>query len=349
MKLHFIGLPHTETIREYEWCAYTTKLRHMGEICKKLEIETILYNGAQDEGEFGEIVEIITERDRNKWFGHIDWNREVFGAFNPEDDWWVQSNLQAIVEIEKRIEPNDFICIIAGRCQELITQSFPKHVVLEWAVGYEGVLNNTHRCFESEAWRHFIYGKTGIDNGRFFDCVIPNSFDPKDYIYNAKKENYLLYLGRMTPRKGMSIIEELASRFTVVTAGQGDYRVPGAEHMGVVRGKEKAELLSNAKGLLCPTQYIEPFGGVAIEAMMSGTPVISTDFGAFTETVYEDASGIRCRTLKDFLFAVNQLEDFDHQRVRQWGLHFSLDAVAPKWNRWFNQVSSLYQDGWYQL
>lgn len=348
MKLHFIGLPHTETIRDYEWCAYTTKLRHMGQICKGLGLETVLYSGAQDDGEFSEVVEVVTEEDRKKWFGHINWDSEVFGGWGPNDEWWQTMNTKTIIEITKRLEPEDLICIIAGRCQEAIVNAFPKNVSLEWAVGYEGVLHNTHRCFESEAWRHHVYGRTSVNDGRFFDCVIPNSFDPDDYIYSDQKEEYLLYLGRMTPRKGMTVLEEIASRYPLITAGQGDLRVPGAEHVGVVRGKKKAELLAGAKALLCPTLYIEPFGGVAVEAMMSGTPVISTDFGAFTETVEEGVSGIRCRTLGDFLSAIDKLDCFDHQEVRRWGLHYSLDAVAPKWNRWFNQVGTLYRNGWYE-
>ena len=350
MKLHFVGLPHTETTRDYEWCAYTSKLLHMGQICQSLGINTVLYNGKRDEGRFGEVVEVVTNEDRDKWFGHIDWNTTVFGGWNPEDEWWQTMNQRTIEEIKSRLGPTDLICIIAGRCQESIAKAFPNNVVLEWAVGYEGILDSTHRCFESESWRHHVYGRNYISDGLFFDTVIPNSFDSKDFIYKEDKEDYILYLGRMTPRKGLSIVEEIAKNHRVFTAGQGDIRVPGAHHLGVVKGKEKAELLANAKALICPTTYIEPFGGVAVEAQLSGTPVITTDFGAFTETVLDQVTGFRCRNLQEFLDAANNVGKLMPWMVKDWARsRYTLEAVAPEWKRWYDQIGTLYKGGWYEL
>lgn len=349
MKLHFVGLPHTETVHEYEWCAYTMKLLHMGQICKEINYETVLYGSANDEGNFGEVVEVVSDEDREKWFGHINWNIEVFGGWDPSSEWWVTMNNRIINEMKKRVQPGDVICIIAGRCQEQIVKAFPNNICLEWAVGYEGILANTHHCFESETWRHFIYGRNNINDGAFYDAVIPNSFDQNDFIYKAKKEDYFLFLGRMTPRKGLIIVEEIAKTHRVITAGQGDIRVPNAEHVGVVRGKQKAQLLAGAKALICPTTYIEPFGGVAAEAQLSGTPIITTDFGAFTETVRQDLTGFRCRTRKEFLDAADRVGDLSPKVIVNWARSkYSLEAVAPKWRRWYDQIGTLYGNGWYE-
>lgn len=350
MRLHFIGLPHTETIHEYEWCAYTMKLLHMGQICQKINYDTVLYGSSTDEGGFGEVVEVVTEADRQKWFGHINWNTDVFDGWNPGDDWWVTMNNRAIEEIKARIQPEDAICIIAGRCQQQITDAFPNHIILEWAVGYEGILFNTLRCFESEIWRHHIYGRYGINDGAFYDAVIPNSFEQKDFKFYPQRNDYILYLGRLTPRKGLAVVEEVAKHHRVITAGQGAIRVSGTEHVGVVRREEKAELIAKAKALICPTTYIEPFGGVAVEAQLSGTPVISTDFGAFTETVNHGVSGFRCRTLKEFLTAAQEVEKLDYKAIQKIAQEkYSLEAVAPQWKRWYNQIETLHGSGWYEL
>lgn len=335
MKLHFVGLPHTTVSREYEFCAYTQKLLHMLQICEMIGYDTFLYESDPS--------------DRERWFGdtYLTENPPVFKDWDPSAACWREMNARTIMELHSNIEPSDAICIIAGRCQEEIKRAFPDHLCLEWAVGYEGVLDDTHKCFESNIWRHFVYGRNNINDGRFFDCVIPNSFDVADFAFYEEKSDYLLYLGRLTPRKGLAIVEEIAKKHRVVTAGQGDERVPGAEHLGVVKGTDKAMLLAQARGLICPTQYIEPFGGVAVEAMLSGTPVISTDFGAFTETV-DTMNGFKCRTLKDFLYAADNLDGFDSKAIAARArFHYSLEGVAPKWERWFDQVDTLHQNGWY--
>src|ERR1700746_413274 len=144
MKLHFVGLPHTETTSEYVWCAYTSKLRHIGQVCKMIGIQTVLYGSSRDEGEFDEVVEVVTDTQRDEWFGHIDWNRSTFDGWDSNAVWWKTINATTIKEIQQRIEPQDAICIIAGQCQEEIVNAFP-NLGLEWAIGYEGVLPNTHK------------------------------------------------------------------------------------------------------------------------------------------------------------------------------------------------------------
>jgi glycosyltransferase involved in cell wall biosynthesis len=308
----------------------------MLQICEIIGYDTALYTSTKEERDF--------------WFNgrYEGENPPVFDGWDPSSVWWQDMNAQAIEDIKENLEPEDIICIIAGRCQEEIVRAFPNNVCLEWAVGYEGILEGTHKCFESEIWRAMVYGKNNINDGRFFDCVIPNSFDPKDF-YLSEKDDYLLFLGRLTPRKGLSVVEELAKRYRVITAGQGDERVPGAEHVGVVKGVAKAHLLARARALVCPTGYIEPFGGVAVEAQMSGTPVLSTDFGAFVETVEHESTGYRCRTLKEFVQAVEELPLLSSsERIRNRAIgKYSLSAVAPQWKRWFEQVQMLYGQGWY--
>lgn len=345
MRLHLPCLPHTETTDSYVWCAYTAKIKKFATMMTRRGYEVILYGGTSNEAECFEHVEVVTEEERDLWFGHYDWNQDVFDGFQIEAPWWKVMNARVIQEIRHRQQPDDLLGIIAGWCQKEIADAFPEMLPIEWGIGYSGVFAE-HRVFESYAWAHHL---AHPDDIRFFDTVIPNFFDPKDFTPKFSSGSYLLYLGRMTPRKGLAIVEEIAKRsdIPVLTAGQGGERVKGAIHLGVVRGEEKKALLAGARALLAPTTYLEPFGGVAVEAMLSGTPAITTDWGGFTETVHQNVSGLRCRTLHDFLQAVEWAERVDRHRVHRYAQRFTLENVAPMYDRYFQRVQTRHQDGWY--
>lgn len=310
--------------------------------------EVILYAGEENEAACSEHV-VVTNTDwQTKHFGHIDWNVEVFGGWDPEAAWWVKMNDATIAAIRERCEPGDVLGLIAGRCQQQLKDAFPELLPVEWGIGYEGVLDGTFKVFESYAWMHYVHGTRRDDDGHFYDVVIPNSFDPADFTFSAEKDDYLLFLGRLTPRKGLAVVEEIAKKYRVLTAGQGDIRVPGTEHLGVVRGQEKAELIARARALLVPTLYIEPFGGVAVEAMLSGTPAITTDWGAFPETVKQGLTGYRCHSLSEFLSAADLVDDLNPYNIRDHALaNYSTDVVAPRYDAYLEHLGTLTGAGWY--
>jgi glycosyltransferase involved in cell wall biosynthesis len=123
------------------------------------------------------------------------------------------------------------------------------------------------------------------------------------------------------------------------------------EHVGVVGIEKRGELMSKAKAVFVPTTYLEPFGGVHAEALLCGTPVITTNFGVFTETVVNGENGYRCDTFRDFLAATKAVEKFSvakRKKIRAAAQNrFSTDIVALKYQNYFDRLYDLWGDGWY--
>jgi glycosyltransferase involved in cell wall biosynthesis len=143
-------------------------------------------------------------------------------------------------------------------------------------------------------------------------------------------------------------------------AGQGVTKVEGeyiyfnggkikGEYVGVVDVKQRAELMSKAKCVFVQTQYIGPFEGVHVEAMLSGTPVITTDWGCFTETFEEGKHGFRTRTFKETIDAVNKCSELNSQEIRDFAVSkYDLNNVKHKYDIYFNRLYDLWDKGWYQ-
>lgn len=347
MRVHIPGLPHNDPVRATEYCAFAQRIRRLADALAGLGHEVYVYAGPGNDTAANH-VQTISAADRLRWFGEETFTLNVFDQWDPAHPCWAESNAAAISSIRERLGPTDIIGITAGRCQQAIARAFPGHVKAELFAGYEGIMPElTHICFESEAWRHYQYGRCGINDGRFFDAVLPNFFDPADYDFRADKDDYLLFLGRLTPRKGLAVVAELAEHHWVITAGQGDERVPGAEHVGVVVGDDKRKLLAGARAVIVATSYIEPFGGVAVEAMLSGTPVITTPWGAFSETVVPGV-GFRCSTLLDFQKAAAFADQLLPLQIHNYAKNrYSTAVVAPQYDAWLFKLQSLYGEGWY--
>ena len=122
------------------------------------------------------------------------------------------------------------------------------------------------------------------------------------------------------------------------------------EHVGYVEPKERSVLLAKAKCLMCPTLYVEPFGGVNVEAQITGIPVITTDWGAFAETVKHGVSGFRCRTLEQFIWALKNVDSLDRKRIRfEACSNYSLTKVASMYEEYFGMLKTVkFGSGFYE-
>ncbi len=348
--LHLLGLPHTQLTWDYVACAYSGKILRLSSMLTDLGHKVYLYAGEETDARCEELVTVVTVEDRAEWFPDYDFGTQVWNGFDVDAIHWRTMNDRAIVAIRQRIGPGDIIGVTAGWCQKQVADAFPDHLICEVGVGYLGVFA-PFRVFESQAWRNFLAAKEPTDDLRWFDCVIANSYEDHEFSPSYTPGDYLLYLGRMTPRKGLPVVQEITRRtgLPVFTAGQGDERIDGATHLGMIRGKEKADLLAGARAVMVPTTYLEPFGGVAVEAQLSGTPVITTNHAVFCETVEHGLTGFRCDMLDEFMTAVDRVADLDRHIVRRVAAAKYLTSVTgPQYETYFERLGTLHGDGWYE-
>lgn len=366
MTVHIVALPHADPTFDWSTCAYSQKIRRLGGMLRANGHRAILYAGPRSDGEYDELVTVVTEQDRMRWFGEETWRERVFDRWDPTDPAWVEMNARAIAAIRERIEPRDVVGIIAGRCQAAIADAFADHLVCEWGVGYSGILDRSHRVFESHSWRVHVAGLRHDDDFRAFDAVIPNAWEPAEFPdLGAGDGGYLLFVGRLIARKGPHVAAETARRLgmRLVVAGQGVASVaPGrivttdgtvlegdVEYAGILGPEARTELMMDATATLVPTQYCEPFGGVAVESMLVGTPAIATAWGAFPETIRGGETGFLCSTLADFTTAARAAGTLDRASIRAYALaHFSTDVVGPQYGAYLERLATLWRDGWYE-
>jgi len=363
MRFHVLSLPHTQMTKDYISCAYTMKALNFSKMMMSLDHEVYAYAGDEIDAEITELVEIYSKDDQHRWFGEFDYHQKFYPiTWGGTEPHWTESNDRAIEEIRKRIQPGDFICVIAGWCQKAIADAFPDNKTVEYGIGYTGIFS-PFKVFESYSHMHHVYGLGNTDDGGFFDAVIPNYFDPADFPFSpdTEREDYYAFLGRYIQRKGPWIaaeaVQELGSK--LIMAGQGceekdgqfigqDMTLEGdhLSHIGHVNVAQRAELLSKAQATFVTTTYLEPFGGVSVESLLFGTPVITTDFGAFTEIIKHGFNGYRIRTVGEAIQAAKNLDKLaSPQEIRDAAMkNYSLDAVRYSYDSYFDQLSHL-EDG----
>jgi len=366
--LHVVALPHTTTSKEFLPCAYTQKVLNF---CAMMQQQGWNVNHYGTEG--SEVCcpdfPIITPTTQRMLLGETDWRRTFFNIkWDASLPIWRYHNSRAVKVVKALSNPGDFLCLIAGTCQQPIAQALPHLVPVEWGIGYAGVFSR-FRVFESYAWMHSVVSPLGGGayqaNGNFYDTVIPNSFPAEDFSAGEGKGGYALFVGRLIQRKGLHVAIEACQRAGILlkVAGQGGemkdgelhfdnmkVKADGVEYLGTVDVNQRNALMGGAIATFVPTLYIEPFGGVAVESQLCGTPVITTDWGAFTETVEDGVTGFRCHTLGEFVWALRKAGTLDREYIRSRALRkYTLSSVAPLYDRYFQRLEDLKGAGWYTI
>jgi len=356
MKIFVLGLPHTQTTTKFTCCAFTMKVWNLCRMMKDRGHEVVHLGTEGSNPPCTEHVSVTPEKMWGELYGHPGtgfFHFETDGKYQPYTDLYVSNVRKAIAE--RVSSPHSaIVCVPWGGAQQVAVQHLDQFVV-ESGIGYPYTWAKW-RVFESYAWMHMHLGKENRFGG---DCwywvVIPNAFDLDMFRYEERKGDYFLYLGRLIDSKGVGIAvdacRDAGVRLKIVGPGNPEPFVrgnPHVEYLPPVGVEDRREILAGARGLFCPTRYVEPFGGVVVEAQLSGTPVITSDFGVFPETVLHGYTGYRCRTREHFDWAVRNVEKLSPRTCRTWAeQNFSLEVVGRQYEEYFRSLLDVDDaDGW---
>jgi glycosyltransferase involved in cell wall biosynthesis len=160
---------------------------------------------------------------------------------------------------------------------------------------------------------------------------------------------YLAFLGRISPEKRPDLAIEIATRAGVplkiaakvdqVDEGYWQEVIeprikacPPVEYLGEIDEHEKADFLGNARALLVPIDWPEPFGLVMIEAMSCGTPVIAFRRGSVPEIVEHGRTGFVVNDVEEAVAAVGLIDALDRREIRaHFERRFPVERMAEQY------------------
>jgi uncharacterized protein YbaR (Trm112 family) len=352
VRLHVVSLPHTQTTKAYNSCAFTALTRNFCQMMTDGGHEVFLYASEDNDADVAELIPCISkQRQRESGFHGPEDMGKV--EFRHDASYWKHMAMRATVNIQARQEPGDILCLASGD-QWPIAEAIPDMLSVEFIAGYQGV-TQPFVVYPSYSWMHSVYGHqhgAAAYDPSDFDTVIPHFVDHSEFQYVEKPDDYFLYIGRLIDRKGWRIAQDVCERLgkRLVVAGRGDFDGYG-DYVGSVDARERAHLMGHAQAIFMPTRYIEPFGLVQIEAAMCGTPVIGSDWGAITDTVTDKVNGFRCRSLADYMYAAQMTPAIDREMVFAMAQKYALHNIRPLYERYFAKLRAAQasQTGWYTV
>jgi glycosyltransferase involved in cell wall biosynthesis len=189
-----------------------------------------------------------------------------------------------------------------------------------------------------------------------FTSVIHHGIDLDVHKQGPGGGGYLMFVGRMSPDKGVHRAVDIARRAgmrLVITAkmwedAEVDYfraEVEPRLHDGVellldADRADRLELLGRAEALLNPICWAEPFGLVMAEALACGTPVVGSPYGAAPEIVDDGVTGFLRESDDELVEAVGRIEELDREKCRLAAVErFSIERMARDHERLYQRLA----------
>jgi glycosyltransferase involved in cell wall biosynthesis len=184
---------------------------------------------------------------------------------------------------------------------------------------------------------------------------IHHGIDVATFPFGERPEGDLLFLGRFSPEKGAARAIEAAVRAgrRLVIAGKVDpidqdhFNRVIAPHLdgdriryvGEADATQKRRLLADARALLFPIEWDEPFGLVMIEAMACGTPVLGFRRASVPEVIDNGRTGFVVDDVEGMIAAIERIDVIDRRTCRRQAEdRFGVGRMADDYQRAYAEV-----------
>ena len=342
MNFHILTIPQIPTTREYSSFPFNGIILNFCDMLMNNNQNVYYYGHEENDIRGTETVNIIPKdfyysnfsKENLKYSSHSrDNNNPVINKFDSE----------VHLRVNERLTTDDIVLAFYGFEHYEICKKI-NCINVEPSIGYEHTFS-ANKIYASNSHLSISVGAAGNSKSPT-DVVIPHMFRKEDFVYESEKDDYILFLGRICVDKGCHIIDKLCLDlgFKLKVAGpECGYKFKcNHEYVGNVGIEERCNLLSKAKALIAPTQYFEPFGQIVIEALLSGTPVITTDWGAFPETNIHGLTGFRCNTYEDFVNAIENIDIIKPSQCRLEGEKYLIENLQDRYLNYMEYILKYY-------
>lgn len=231
--------------------------------------------------------------------------------------------------------------IIHNHMQQIaiFLSDFVKTPVLHTLHGdfYEGETSDIKREVLARFKNHNYVSISNAQRGGMPDLnyiqTVYNGINPAEFQLGEGGGGYLAWMGRITPKKGLETAIQISHELSIplkisayIDPIDVEYFVKkigsiingkNVEFLGELYGEEKTDFLKNAKALLFPITWHEPFGLVMVEAMVCGTPVIAFNRGSVSEVVTDGVNGFIVSDKEEMKNAVSAVGRINRKKCRE--------------------------------
>jgi glycosyltransferase involved in cell wall biosynthesis len=182
--------------------------------------------------------------------------------------------------------------------------------------------------------------------------TVYNGIDVTKFKFNDKPKDYFVTAGRFVPEKGIDVAIAIAKKAKVklkIAGGpaKGEYfdkkikpyLNKDIEYVGMLDYLKMGDFYSQAKGLLAPIQWEEPFGLFFTEAMACGTPVIAFNRGSAKEVIKNNETGFIVKNIDEGIKAVKKIDEISRYKCRDWvEKFFSIDQMVDGYEQAYLKI-----------